>query len=183
MEVKCLIVYSRDLVNGCDYCLYSQQTVCRLGRCGLQQSPPQPVKMLKLLPRFQKDSKTPEWKRTLQKSCTLSLSLTLTHLCAHIFMQRHSCTYIRAEIYRHKDQCCSSVAGMRLQPTETIGLGRKRVGKRSKYCGQAWQGKSRTTAGSRWSKSYGSSDFPCQLHFPIFTSFHCTCLPQRPLRA
>jgi len=43
-------------------------------------------------------------------------------------MQRSSCTYIRAEIYRHKDQCCSSVAGMRLQPTETIGLGLEKGG-------------------------------------------------------
>lgn len=149
MEVKCLTVHSRDLVNGCDYCLYFQQTVCRLGRCGLQQSPPQPVKMLKLLPDL-KYSRTLEWKglcRRVALSLSLSLSHTFTHLCTHY--------YIELQLYLYQGKStqaqgqCGSVVEMRLQPTETIGLGLERVRKRSKYCGQGWQDKSRTTAGNQ----------------------------------
>ena len=121
--------------------------------------------MLKLLPRSEKDSRTPEWKKTLQKGCTLSFSLSHTHtpVCTHVYVE------LQLYLYQGRDTQVqrSTLQKWGCSQLKLLVWDWKRVGKRSKSCGQAWQGKSRTTAGSRRSKSYGSSDFPCQLHFPI----------------
>ena len=101
-------------------------------------------------------------------SLCLFLSHTPSHTCVHTYSyrapgvlisgQRYTGTKVNAAVQWWKWGCSQ---------LKLLVWDWKRVGKRNKYCGQGWQDKSRTTAGSRQSKSYGSSDFPCQLHFPI----------------
>lgn len=137
--------------------------------------PPHLVKLLEWLPRLRERAGLLNARRFCGRVALspLSVSLSHAHLCAHTVMWspgcwHRNCMCIRAGIRVPKIHATLKWWKGGCSQWKAFAWGWKREGKRREPCGRAWQGKGRTTAGSRPPKSWGSVDFPCQLHFPIF---------------
>lgn len=122
-------------------CIQNQLLQARLGEGEL--SPPHPVKLLKLFPRFRRDSRTSEWRRILQKDCP---SLSHSHMCVHT----HLCStpgvgietnYIRAGITVTQNNAAVKQRKGGCSQMKPLAWGWKGEVKRMEWYGWGWQGK------------------------------------------